>query len=102
MLKKKKALAPEPASAPAPEPSAPEPAQAPAVALAPDPILAGFATQPELAVELGVTPRTVQRWESMGDAPPSVKLGLHRYYNRERAKVWLAARESKSKKRGAR
>ena len=86
--------------APAPLAPAPEPSPAPA----PDPILAGFATQPQIAGEMGITPRTLQRWELMGDAPPSVKLGLHRYYNRERAKMWLAARESKPKRsrRGAR
>jgi hypothetical protein len=54
-------------------------------------IMAGFAPEKEVALELGVTTRTLARWRKMQIGPPYVRTGRDVIYNIERAKHWLAA-----------
>lgn len=63
-------------------------------------LLADFYTQPQLAAELGVTKRTLQRWEELREGPPMIQVGRRtRLYNRESVRLWLMAREPKPKSR---
>jgi predicted DNA-binding transcriptional regulator AlpA len=56
-------------------------------------ILAGLLTPEQLAQEMGVTVRTVQRWHFQRQGPPRVVIGRQIYYRIESVKAWLAARE---------
>lgn len=50
-------------------------------------------TPAELAAELGVTPRTVQRWNARRIGPPKIKIGKRVYYRREAVEAWMLAHE---------
>lgn len=59
-------------------------------------ILADYLTPTECAAELGINPRTLERWHRLGDAPPRVKLGRRVLYRRESVTTWLRARETEA------
>lgn len=46
----------------------------------------------ELAAELKVSERTIERYDSMRIGPPRVKVGSRWYYPRQGARDWLTAR----------
>ena len=59
-------------------------------------LLDDFWTQEQLAQELHVTQRTLQRWEEQGIGPPMIAIGwTTRLYKKSSARAWLAARERK-------
>ena len=58
-----------------------------------DALLSEFLTKEELAAELRRSPRTLDRWERLGEGPPITKLGRRVLYRRSSLQVWLRARE---------
>jgi len=74
---------------------------APALELTPsEKLLDNFYTQPQLADELGVTQRTLQRWEELRTGPPMIQIGRRtRLYRKSSVLKWLVAREQKSRSR---
>lgn len=56
-------------------------------------LLSEYMTDAQLAVELDVCARTIERWRRRGEAPPSVKIGHRRLTRRSVASEWLRARE---------
>jgi excisionase family DNA binding protein len=58
-----------------------------------EPILSDFLTTEELAVELGVNPRTLDRWAVLGIGPPRTRIGRKVRYRRTSVQKWLAAQE---------
>ena len=58
-----------------------------------EPILSEFWTKEELAAELGLNPRTLDRWEVLGIGPPRTRVGRAVLYRRTSAQQWLAAQE---------
>ena len=57
-------------------------------------LLDGYMTDAELAAELGVNKRTLDRWQRLGTAPPHIKIGRRRMTHREVAADWLRARHA--------
>lgn len=53
------------------------------------PLLEGYLTANELAAELGVTRRTLQRWERLRIGPPYTKAGGAALYRVEAVRQWL-------------
>ena len=47
----------------------------------------------QLAVELGISLKTLENLNRAGDGPPRVKLGRHTYYREEAVREWLWTRE---------
>jgi predicted DNA-binding transcriptional regulator AlpA len=72
----------------------------------PEPLLAGFLTQPQLLRELNqlfpINKRTFQRWEQQRSGPPRVTLGGGRtiLYSRASVLAWVQANEHKLRSRG--
>ncbi len=56
-------------------------------------VLTDFVTPAGLANELGVCPRTLDRWNVLGEGPPRVKIGRRVLYRRSSVLEWLANRE---------
>jgi excisionase family DNA binding protein len=57
------------------------------------PILSEFLTPDELAAELKISPRTLDRWVALGEAPAMTRIGRKRLYRRSSVRAWLLARE---------
>lgn len=57
------------------------------------PALAGYATQREVAAEIGMCTRTLDRWRALGMGPPVTKLGRRILYRRSSLAAWLARQE---------
>jgi hypothetical protein len=53
-----------------------------------------FFTPEELGVALGVTTRTIARWESERIGPPRTRIGRRILYRRSSVAAWLAAQEA--------
>jgi excisionase family DNA binding protein len=62
-------------------------------------ILSDFIDQHELADQFNVSVRTVYRWLKMREAPPHSRVGRKYYFNRDSARAWLLAKETKPTKR---
>jgi predicted DNA-binding transcriptional regulator AlpA len=60
------------------------------------PILSEFLTTEELAAELGVNKRTLDRWAVLGTGPPRTRIGRKIFYRRASVQKWLAAQEQSS------
>jgi predicted DNA-binding transcriptional regulator AlpA len=58
-----------------------------------EPILSEFLTKEELAAELGLNPRTLDRWHALGTGPPRTCVGRKVRYRRASVQKWLAAQE---------
>jgi hypothetical protein len=54
-------------------------------------VLAGFIPEPEMARELGCTPRTLARWRTARTGPPFVMRGRAIEYSVDAARDWLRA-----------
>ncbi|EJW11722.1 hypothetical protein A33M_2919 [Rhodovulum sp. PH10] len=63
------------------------------------PLLEGYLTRPELARELGVHTKTVERYESQPNGLPSVTIGGRKYYRRTAVLAWIESRERKPNQR---
>jgi hypothetical protein len=64
-------------------------------------LLADFLTQDEVAAELNVCKRTLDRWRRLDDGPPVTKLGRRILYRRTSVQNWLAAQEQNCGRSGA-
>jgi predicted DNA-binding transcriptional regulator AlpA len=59
-----------------------------------EPILSKFLTKEELAAELQLNPRTLDRWDVLGMGPPRTHIGCRKVrYSRASVERWLAAQE---------
>ena len=58
-----------------------------------EPILAEFLTREELAAELELNPRTLDRWDVLRMGPPRTFVGRKVLYRRTSIQKWLAAQE---------
>jgi hypothetical protein len=59
----------------------------------PEPLLSEFFEKEELANELNKTPRTLDRWDTLGIGPPRTRIGRKVLYRRTSVQKWLAAQE---------
>ncbi len=69
-----------------------------------DPIvLRGYLRREELAQQFGLSTRTIDRWEALGQGPPRVAVGRTILYSVESVREWLLTRETRpSVRRGLR
>ena len=58
-------------------------------------VLEGFLRREELARQLGLSPRTIDRWQALREGPPRVHVGRTILYNVESVREWLRSREQK-------
>jgi hypothetical protein len=58
-----------------------------------EPILTEFLTKKELAAELRRNPRTLDRWEMLGEGPPRTRIGRQVLYRRTSVGKWLEGQE---------
>lgn len=56
-----------------------------------DGLLSDYAPRPEMAAELGISPRTLARLDSLRQGPPRLVLGGRVLYHRPSAREWLRA-----------
>lgn len=56
-------------------------------------ILDGFLRREDLAQQLGLSPRTIDRWEALRKGPPRVCIGRTILYNVESVREWLRSNE---------
>ena len=56
-------------------------------------LLDGWLTRQQLAVEIGVSTDTLQRWETRRVGPPCVRIGRRVFYRAEAFRDWLVSRE---------
>ena len=61
-----------------------------------EPILSEFFTKETLAAELGLNPRTLDRWEVLGMGPPRTCVGRIVLYRRSSVQKWLSAQENQA------
>jgi hypothetical protein len=64
-------------------------------------LLTDFLTQDEVAAELNVCKRTLDRWRRLDEGPPVTKLGRRILYRRTSVQKWLAAQEQSCGRSGA-
>jgi hypothetical protein len=57
-------------------------------------VLAGLFTPKGLALELGVTERTIARWHQYRIGPPRVRIGRKVYYRKDSVIAWVRACEN--------
>lgn len=57
------------------------------------PVLAEFMTTEELAAELKLNKRTLDRWDALGIGPPRTRVGRTVFYRRSSVQKWLSAQE---------
>jgi len=55
----------------------------------------GFIEPEQLAAELGISPRTLARWDVSRTGPPKLKLGKRNLYRRASVIEWLEAQETR-------
>jgi len=53
-----------------------------------------FYSREELALELGLSARTIARWEVLRTGPPITRIGRQVLYRKSSVRAWLAAQES--------
>jgi predicted DNA-binding transcriptional regulator AlpA len=56
-------------------------------------LLAHFLTPEELAAQLGISPRTLNRWHALRRGPPRLMIGRKPYYRGSSVEKWLESRE---------
>jgi predicted DNA-binding transcriptional regulator AlpA len=57
------------------------------------PLLKGFLRREELATQLGLSARTIDRWQTLRQGPPRVHVGRTILYNVESVRDWLRSQE---------
>jgi predicted DNA-binding transcriptional regulator AlpA len=65
-------------------------------------VLSEYMTPEELADELGICRRTLDRWHTSRTGPPRVTVGRRPLYRREAVTEWLRSREQNLSERGRR
>ncbi len=58
-----------------------------------DGILGNFIPHAQLATELGISLKTLENMNRVGNGPPRVKLGRYTYYREEGVREWLRTKE---------
>jgi DNA-binding transcriptional MerR regulator len=56
-------------------------------------VLDGHISRKEFAKEMGVTERTVTRWNDQGIGPPEIVIHKRHMYSRASIAAWLASKE---------
>jgi predicted DNA-binding transcriptional regulator AlpA len=56
-------------------------------------VLDGYLRREELAQQLGLSPRTIDRWEALRKGPPRVCVGRTVLYNVDSVREWLQSQE---------
>lgn len=56
-------------------------------------VLQGYLTRDDLAKQMGVHPRTLERWHRERQGPPCVMIGRFRLYRVAAVREWLESRE---------
>ncbi len=56
-------------------------------------LMADYFTRDELAAELGMNVRSLERWANLRKGPPRIKVGNRIFYHREAVRAWLARQE---------
>ncbi len=56
-------------------------------------ILSEYVEKEELAAQLGLNSRTLDRWDVLGTGPPRTRVGRKVFYRRESVRKWLTGRE---------
>ena len=59
-------------------------------------LLSEYLSQDEVARELNVSPRTLQRWRRIRTGPPVTIISRAPFYRRTSVQAWLLSREVKS------
>jgi predicted DNA-binding transcriptional regulator AlpA len=59
-------------------------------------VLPGLLRRAELAKQLGLSPRTIDRWQALCEGPPRVTVGRTILYSVESVRAWLRSREQQS------
>ena len=59
-------------------------------------LLAGYLRREELAQQLGVSARTIDRWQMLRCGPPRVAIGRTVLYRLDSVRQWLQSREQTS------
>ena len=59
-------------------------------------LLSDFLTRRKLAAELGLNPRTLDRWAVLGLGPPRTRVGRAVLYRRASVQKWLSAKENQA------
>ena len=62
-------------------------------------ILEGYVTPLQLAKEIGVTLRTLSRWEALRIGPPRTVIGRKIFYKTDSVRAWLDAPQQRWAKR---
>jgi predicted DNA-binding transcriptional regulator AlpA len=57
-------------------------------------ILVGLLTPKDLALELGVTERTIARWHRHRIGPPRIRIGRKVYYRKDSVIAWVGSCEN--------
>lgn len=64
-------------------------------------LLDGYVSRDELALELRVTVRTLDKWAWLRKGPPKVRIGARVYYHRDDVREFLAEQRRVAKGGGA-
>jgi Helix-turn-helix domain len=56
-------------------------------------LLADYLTRADLAVELGLNERTLERWQRRNSGPPLCRMGRQILYRRQAVLAWLQVQE---------
>lgn len=59
----------------------------------PTSILPDRLTHEQVAAQLGISPRTLDRWHALGEGPPRIKVGKQIFYRLASVRAWLESRE---------
>jgi len=59
-------------------------------------IMSGFLSRAELALQLGKSERTLERWEEQKIGPLTTKVGQTPYYKIDSVQEWLRSREQRN------
>ena len=61
-----------------------------------DGVLSEYISPEQLALELGISTRTLDRWHSVREGPPRTRLGKRILYRRESFAAWLRSQEGEA------
>jgi hypothetical protein len=59
-------------------------------------LLNEYLSPAQLAAELDICTKTLDRWRAFGSGPPVTKIGRKSYYSRASVTAWLQAREQQN------
>jgi DNA-binding transcriptional MerR regulator len=63
-----------------------------------DPLTSNYIPEHELANLLGVSRRTLRRWDALGLGPNRTKVGNRIFYRRATTERWLLGREQRARR----